>query len=309
MFCRKCGTPIENGAKFCNKCGAPVAQDNNQSAFQPPVTNRPQVNNQQPIQPPVANRPQVNNQQPIQPPVVNRPQMNNQKTFGQPKKEKKGSKTAPIIAIASIVVVFIVSLILIIGLSGRKPKNSNNYNSASVNSGLVDEYGINVEDYKEDLIDAEQFLSQKGQIISKTQANQSNTVQSASAAFNDFAGRGFSFDTLAVYYDMNGNLTEEEITSSDSGNYPMYAANYVTPSGQVWQLMSINGSVMAYPLSYNLNENTSDTAVVFSEKNSIISYDSASNTFYEVVPNASEANVKVVGRIDKNTLDTMQIGG
>ena len=56
MFCSKCGSPIEEGARFCTACGAPV-EDVQPAPAQPEAV-------QQPVQPEPVQQPV---QQPVQP--------------------------------------------------------------------------------------------------------------------------------------------------------------------------------------------------------------------------------------------------
>lgn len=53
MFCKNCGTPMDNGAAFCPTCGCPVNDQPQQPAFrqQPAFTPQDQRPMQQPIQP------------------------------------------------------------------------------------------------------------------------------------------------------------------------------------------------------------------------------------------------------------------
>lgn len=62
MFCSKCGSPIEEGARFCTACGAPV-EDVQPAPAQPEAV-------QQPVQPEPVQQPA---QQPVQPEMAQQP--------------------------------------------------------------------------------------------------------------------------------------------------------------------------------------------------------------------------------------------
>lgn len=101
MFCKKCGTQLENGAKFCRKCGNPV--DSN--AVQPnTVQKQPQINKNQTIN--------VNNQRTVNPEKQSSAVRDDVKT-------KKSINPALIIglvaAVVAVVVIAIAGLFLLSG--------------------------------------------------------------------------------------------------------------------------------------------------------------------------------------------------
>ena len=71
-----------------------------------------------------------------------------------------------------------------------------------------------------------------------------------------------------------------------------------------WTVEVIDGSVFAYPASYNLDSGM-DVLAIVSEKDSIIGYDSETNQFYEYVPKKTVAAVIKVEKIDAEHLNQL----
>ncbi len=89
MFCKNCGSQINEGASFCNNCGTPVKNQNNTATQQ-----------STPVQQPVN---QVNNVPPVQQQI---PPMNNNQSYGyqQPNNMPPANEKKPIgLAVASMV--------------------------------------------------------------------------------------------------------------------------------------------------------------------------------------------------------------
>ncbi|MBQ8057444.1 MAG: zinc-ribbon domain-containing protein [Ruminococcus sp.] len=131
MFCKNCGSEIENGAKFCNNCGSPQETPTAAPIYDNTVQPAPQQtvpvyeNPTQPTVTPVApqqDTPQYNSSVPynpngnLQPPV-------------QAKKSSKGC----IVAIIVVAVVFVLSIIGIVALIvSNVSTDTDNYTSDGV---------------------------------------------------------------------------------------------------------------------------------------------------------------------------------
>lgn len=63
---------------------------------------------------------------------------------------------------------------------------------------------------------------------------------------------------------------------------------------------------MANPVSFNA-ESELGVQLIIAESEVISCYDSQSNMFYETIPNETELIVKVVDRIDTETLDRLTV--
>ena len=120
--------------------------------------------------------------------------------------------------------------------------------------------------------------------------------------------RGFLQFPVTSSYTMDGELTdEEEISEGSEEKHPFYETYFRTDSGEIWSIVLIRDAVIAIPLTY-LVESGAKIPVFLSEKETVMSYDSISDQFYETIPLESEATVIRVERIDANTLNSWKPG-
>ena len=134
------------------------------------------------------------------------------------------------------------------------------------------------------------------------EAEKSEDVPTENQVIDIFEDRGFDDYTPFYEYDMSGEFVNEtEVQDGSAKKLPMYLNYYVTEKGDVWTIYVINGSVFAYPASYNLE---SDREMLVSESAEIVSYDNVTNQFYVTAPDNSII-IKVVDRIDAETLEKL----
>jgi len=156
--------------------------------------------------------------------------------------------------------------------------------------------------------DADDYYANNATIISEMDINDSQSVLKESEVIEDFKSRGFEQTEIISNYDMEGNFYErDEVNSYSSSLHPIYQTEYVTESGELWTVFSINGVVMANPVSYNM-QSTRGVQLIISETDTIVSYDSGTNKFYETIPKESALIVKKVNRINAETLEELTIG-
>ena len=142
------------------------------------------------------------------------------------------------------------------------------------------------------------------EIVSKTEVGASEHIMTETEAIAFFKDRGLGNLEVMVSYDMDGTyFFDREAADGSTDKHPAYEASYTAANGDLWQLFLHNGKLFAYPVSYNFNDNKNKAAVVISESESIVSYDSATNTYYEIIPDGTEVVVKVVEKIDAATID------
>lgn len=126
MFCKNCGSQIDDGASFCNNCGTPVGNQN--------VSTAPQSTPVQPVVPPVQQQ---------MPPINNQPYQQPNNTGGnQEKKPISLAVASMVLGICSLVfycVWFIAIPAAIVGviLSILSLKNSKNGGRGMAIAGLV----------------------------------------------------------------------------------------------------------------------------------------------------------------------------
>ncbi len=157
-------------------------------------------------------------------------------------------------------------------------------------------------------VDADAYFQNNSSIVSEIEVNDSDKVHTETEVYNDFVGRGFVENPIETDYSMNGDYFESEaISNTSSTKHPYYQTSYITSNGDIWIIIEINGAVMANPVSYNL-QSGSNVQVIISETETVTSYDSQTNKFYETIPNESELIVKTIGSIDAETLENLTFG-
>ena len=115
---------------------------------------------------------------------------------------------------------------------------------------------------------------------------------------------GFEDYQLTMYYSMTGEYLGEDINQDSNDEHPTYDLQYVTDSGDLWIIYVYGNQIMANPVSYNI-QSSRDVRVLISEKESITSYSSKENCFYEIIPNDTEVLVFTVEKIDAKTLEEL----
>ena len=159
----------------------------------------------------------------------------------------------------------------------------------------------------EDLIDAEEYFSENGKVLHKTDAAKSKKVKTEHGAAAMLSQRGFGETELTAEYSMDGSYLESTPIDADGKEkHPMYSSVYTTAGGNTWGIYIINGSLYADPYFYNnTEEHMLEAPVLLSETKTIISYDGNTNQFFETVPDEAVMNVKVVKKINAELLESL----
>lgn len=97
------------------------------------------------------------------------------------------------------------------------------------------------------------------------------------------------------------------ISDSSSTKHPIYKTSYVTEDDDLWTVYVIDGDIMAKPVSYNMQW-PFGAQIILSESEAVTSYDSVTNQFYKTIPNESELLVRVVEKINADTLEKFEMG-
>ena len=173
---------------------------------------------------------------------------------------------------------------------------------------ILEETEDNNEPFKVEGPEAKSYFKEKAaKIVTVIDVNDSNESITEEDTYNALYDRGFQKYPITSEYSMDGEYSDaSEITSSSSEKHPIYQTYYVSTSGDIWTIFVINGQVIANPVSYNL-QSDSVIQVLISEDKMITSYDSVSNSFYQTIPQETELNVKVVDKIDVETLEKLSV--
>lgn len=158
---------------------------------------------------------------------------------------------------------------------------------------------------QDDYETAYEYYNNNAEVIKAEDVQDSGDVLSESDALSLLYSRGFNTYPITYAYDISGTYcgdTESDETSTDK--HPMYNTFYVSSTGEVWTIYIIGDAVFAYPALFNL-ENDNSKQVIVSESAELVSYDDESNTFFVTIPSEAASLVKIVERIDAETLDKL----
>lgn len=188
----------------------------------------------------------------------------------------------------------------LLGIPNEKIEGSIRYEETEGESGM--------ESYEVIPPDAEDFFSQNSKIISSYSAKTSSDVSTEEDTYVMLEERGFSQYSIITEYSMDGNYSSAtEIDRLSEEKHPIYQTDYVSGENELWTVFVINGSIMANPVSFNFQSDL-PVQVIISEKDTIMSYDSTTNMFFETIPDKSALIVLQIDKIDAKMLDSLTIG-
>ena len=207
------------------------------------------------------------------------------KNGSAPVRSKLSDKKAWIIAIAAFfAVIAVIDILFVTGVIGKSKEDEE-----QLNNYTIDYYRENAELLN--VIDAKTSV---------------DTVTEADAG-SELTGRGFYQYPIEYNFTIDGEfLDDSEVSGGSQDKHPVYYTYYKTESGELWTVYLINGNISAYPSSYNM-ESDLQAELIVSESKNLMSYDAAENRFYETIPYDSAVIVKVVDRIDAETLNKLTL--
>ncbi len=318
MDCKQCGREIREGASFCPYCGSPVqaapktvfcifcgAELPDEAAFCPNCGKQvpPEISMRTGSGALPGNRAGSERQVPPGGPVPSGSRAD------PPTRNRSGTGKALIIA---AVIIIAAAVILFMAKPWQKREAPQEVYSSAEEEHPEDSAAEDPSYEGEDgnagqRIDPDEYFEQNAEIISSWDAEGSETVKNETDACVDLENRGFTQCLPETEYSITGECSEaKEISPDSSEKHPVYTTYYANSTGEVWTVFMIDSSVVAYPVSYNLQSET-DVQLVLSESEEIISYDSGENAFYKTIPDPSALNVKVVDHIDAAALDRLTI--
>lgn len=213
--------------------------------------------------------------------------------------------------VASIILVIVLDVVICLGLKGCGADIGSKIPAKEKND--ISEDFASEEDYQKYLekkqeigrIDADDYFEKNTEIVNKTIVSKSKIVYKEKDIFEELTQRGFVDYPITSDYSMNGEYTGIiEVSDSSTDRHPMYQTSYITENGDMWSIIVVNDRIMASPISYN-EQSDSSVPMIISEQETIESYDSNTKKFYETIPKESVVYVKRVDRIDSQTLDKL----
>ncbi|MBE6731570.1 MAG: hypothetical protein E7564_07775 [Ruminococcaceae bacterium] len=206
---------------------------------------------------------------------------------------------------------FILCIVLLAGISSLfvACRKDNGTESPSISEEATEHFEtVDVpEEYTVEAPDADSYYEQNSKIVTVIDAQDSDEVLTEAETYTTLTDRGFTQFPVTSSYSMGGEYYDaEDVNNVGTDKHPIYETYYITNSDDIWSVFMINGVTMAYPASYNLQSNLG-VQVIVSESETIMSYDSTTNKFYETIPNKSVLLVVTVEKIDVALLELLTI--
>lgn len=326
-FCKKCGSVINEATGKCPKCDSTATTNNLQQPPSPPTSNIPHQRRPAPGNIPPQRRPAPGNVPPQRRPAPGnvppqKRQLSKKELKEEKKKQKKQAKKAQKKQKRAqlsfkqktkrFFVKFFAIILSLVILTSSCACALVYFDLVDIGfiSDIMDKLGIAKANSSEESFevtppDADEYFSENSTVVSKTNAKDSYNVLTEAEVFKSLTNRGFSQYPITTEYSMDGEYsTATAISDTSSTKHPMYQTYYITPDGDVWTIFSINGEIFANPTSYN-TQSTLGVRVLVSESDTITSYDSTTNRFYESVPKDTALFVMIADDIDSETLDKL----
>lgn len=151
--------------------------------------------------------------------------------------------------------------------------------------------------------EADEYYWSNSVVLEVIGAKESSDVLSEKEAVALFTERGFDQYPVTWEYSMDGEYEKStEASGRSETKHPGYQTAYQTVKGDIWIIHIINGQIIAYPVSYNLDSDP-DAEFIVAESGTLTSYDDITNKFYVTIPYGSAATVKTVAKIEPVTLE------
>lgn len=204
-------------------------------------------------------------------------------------KKKKNPLIPLLIAIVVVLLLIVIVGIILITKKGKPSSTSNTPTQTSI---------PNPEDYES----AEDYYADATEIVSIIDVSSSSSIKTLAETTANLEHRGFTQAPISGLYTMDGELIWDEDEVDASASCPTYETYFTTADGSLWVIYEINGQVMAYPVSY-VYEHSDGKTILLSETETLMSYDSETNRFFETIPDPSVIIVIVVDKLDAESLN------
>ena len=316
MKCKKCGSQIQNGKKFCTKCGAKIDNVSDIYIDNKKITKKELRKNNKATKKAAKKAAKKEKWKSL--------------SFGAKMKKICLRTLAVVLAVIILASGAITALVYydiidipvvakILDVFGVKETKDSNDNTAESTDSIHEDKLNELEELDKEIekalgelgdtqIDANAYFHDNSNVVSEIEVNVSNSIHTEAEAYNNIIGRGFTEYPIETGYSMNGEYGEPaNISDTSSTKHPLYQTVYVADNGNVWSISEINGVIMADPVSYN-TQSKLGVQLIISETETVTSYDSRTNKFYETIPNESELIVKTIDRIDAETLEKLTFG-
>lgn len=274
MFCKNCGNEISENAKFCKKCGKEILKTEG--------VKLDSVDKNEPSE------------------VIT-------ENIDKGKKKKTKKKKHHFIFKLFIILIVILGIIILLDYLGviEFPYEESLEKQISKEE-IAENVDFNVNEVEIEHPDADAYYEENAKLINSYSVLQSEDVLTEEAIENILKERGFIDYPIYFEYSMDGEYKKATETSGLDEKHPIYQTYYITENNEIWTIIVINDSIVANPVTYNMQDGV-NVQVVFAESDTITSYDSVTNKFYESIPNESEVIVKKINKIEASSLEELTV--
>lgn len=208
-------------------------------------------------------------------------------------------------ALIWVIGIAIVGLIVFVGMKKSVENKIIEEQVDKMTSDFVDD---EANDYAKAKAEGDAYYNEKSIVLNVIDVKKSSTVQTERQIIKDFKDRGFGDYPIYTNHSIDGEYFNDKEVSDSNERHPSYQTNYVSSNNELWSIISMNGCIVASPLSFNFGgESGLNVMLVIAESEKIMCYDSSTNTFYETIPYATEGIVKIVDKINTETLDKLTV--
>ena len=159
----------------------------------------------------------------------------------------------------------------------------------------------------EDPSETDLFYWNNSVVLDVITASESEVVPSESEVVSLLASRGFDENRIIYDFTIDGTyIGSTDVRSNSQVKRPAYFTYYRTENGDLWIVYVINDAITAYSLTYNAQSSLS-VDLMISESETITSYVDETNQYYITIPYETAMVVRVVDRIDAETLEQLTI--
>ena len=145
-----------------------------------------------------------------------------------------------------------------------------------------------------------------GEVIGTTPAKKARGLKTEAEALALLRERGFDQFAVSCPFALEGDGQWNREASEDCDDkHPTYETTYLTEDFTLWHVYLNGDSLLATSPAIDARAGTS---VIYSEKERVLSYDTNTDSFYEVAPNASSQELRVVERINAELLEAVTAG-
>ena len=153
--------------------------------------------------------------------------------------------------------------------------------------------------------EADLYYFGNSEVLEVITASESEVVPTETEVVDLFASRGFGENEIIYDFTIDGAYVgSTNVQNASQTKRPAYFTYYRTENDDLWIVYVINDTVTAYPLSYNA-ECDLPVDLMISESETITSYVDETNQYYVTIPYESAMIVRIVERIDAETLEQL----